>query len=120
MSHPCKKCLVRAACSKECQEWSQYASIVTQIMTFIALMISGIMTVALLLWLTNIAETTNEEWPRLLLVSIWILSFSVASIIQAPYDKDAQIGVFARIMFAPMMAIWLIIIHSTKNYFRRP
>ena len=119
MKHPCKKCLVRAACSKACDPWQSYAHNASQLMTFISIMFSAMTMGPLLLWLTHIGNTTNDEWPGMVLVFIWIFSFMAVTIIQAPYDKDEQISFLPRFTFAPFAIIWTVLIHSTKNYFKR-
>jgi len=119
MKHPCKKCLVRAACSKECDIWKKYSNNAAQLMTFVSIMLSAITVGPLILWLANIADTTNAEWPGMVIVFIWIFSFMTTTIMQVPLDEDEQVNFFPRMTFAPFVLIWMIIIHSTKNYFRR-
>jgi len=119
MAHPCKKCLVKACCSKACDPWRRYAHNASQLMTGIAIIISGIIVVPILIWLTYIADTTNVEWPQIAITFIWIFSFMGVTIAQAPYNADERVTLFPRVVFAPLVLIWLIIIHTTKGYFRR-
>jgi len=119
VKHPCKKCLVRAACSKECDIWKTFIDNAARLMTFISIMLSAIIVGPLLLWLDHTGDTTSEEWPQMVIIFIWIFSFMGATIIQAPYDKDEKIGFFGTFIFAPFILFWTVIIHSTKNYFRR-
>jgi hypothetical protein len=119
MRHPCKKCLVRAACSLECKEWKHYANNAAELMTFVSIMLSAIIMGPLIFYIVYIGDTTNAEWPSMAITFIWIFSFMSSTIIQAPYDKNEQIGFITRLTFAPFCVIWLVIIHSTKNYFRR-
>ncbi len=120
MSHPCKKCLVRAACSKECKEWKSYSSAAAHILTFVSIMLSAATVLPIIIWLTHIADTTKEEWPHMVITGIWIFSFIIVTIIQAPYDEDMQISFFPRMFLAPVVLGWMIVIHSAKKYFRRP
>ena len=119
MKHPCKKCLVRAACSKECDIWKTFIDNAARLIALISIMLSAIIVGALLIWLRNIVDTTSEEWPKMVIVLMWIFSFSITTLLQAPLDEDEQMPFFPRMMFAPFVLVWMIIIHSTKNYFRR-
>jgi len=119
MKHPCKKCLVRAACSKECDIWKSYSNNAAQLMTFGSIILTAMIIGPLLLWLANTVDTTGEEWLQMVIVLMWIFSFSITTILQAPLDEDEQMPFFPRMMFAPFVLVWMIIIHSTKNYFRR-
>ena len=119
MKHPCKKCLVRAACSKECDIWKSYSNNAARLMTFLSIILTAIIIGPLLLWLNNIGDTTGEEWPGMVTIFIWIFSFMGATIIQAPHDKNEKIGFIGTLIFAPFILSWIVIIHLTKRYFQR-
>jgi len=119
MKHPCKKCLVKACCSQECRIWTAYISYAAIMITFISLIVGGALTVGLLLWLEGIAETTNKEWPRQIIFLLWLISFIVSTILQKYQDKEEQITIMARVVLGPMVMTWMVIVYSTKNYFKR-
>jgi hypothetical protein len=120
LKHPCKKCLVRAACSKECDIWKTFIDNAARLIALISIMLSAIIVGALLIWLRNIVDTTSEEWPKMVIVLMWIFSFSITTLLQAPLDEDEKVGFFGTFIFAPFILFFTVIIHSTKNYFRRP
>jgi len=118
MKHPCKKCIVRAACSQSCKKYDRFLNFVSEFSTFIALAISCIIMAPILLRLGFLMDQ-GQEWAALTTVMIWIIGFIISTCLQASLDEDHQIGFLGTALFAPFMAICFIFFHLAKPYCKR-
>jgi len=118
MKHPCKKCIVNAACSKHCDKYKLYISRMAELATFIGMILSASIVGPTLIYLSAKIETGNE-WAQLVVVFMWLISFFISTILQAPLDEEYELGFSSMILFAPFIAICLIVFHIIKPHVKR-
>jgi hypothetical protein len=115
MHNPCRKCIVRASCTKICRESEEFTDKAATVVTFFAFLIAGIILTTFLLYMNSLMEQ-GYEWPQMVLVITWIISFMFCNIWQAPMKKKQRISFWGIIIFGPFLSICLLIFMITKSY----
>lgn len=115
MRNPCKKCIVRAACSKQCNESKRYSRKASEVVTFFSLLLSSLILGPILIYLGMLSDQ-GVEWANMVVVIIWIVSFIIAIISQAPLDSEEQTSLFSNIIFAPIIALCMIFFFIARPY----
>lgn len=115
MKNPCKKCIVRAACTKKCREYDSFVHIASQVITIISLMLSTLIVGPGLLYLSLLSDQ-GEAWVNLLITCIWVCSFCIVVILQAPFKPDTKTSFVANVIFAPVIALCMIFFYIAKPF----
>lgn len=113
MFSPCKKCLVRACCSEDCKEFSQYIKYASEWGTFVSIMIAGIIAATILI----LSDGMNPEYVnKNYVLIIWI----ICTIGNYIFNKrtDEKLGEFVMIIFAPFVFIVFVILHLCCIYIK--
>ena len=114
MKHPCKECLVKISCSEDCKKYTTFVRFWAQGMTLISMLITGILTAAILLVSEHLMDN-GAEWIRLFVPLFWMVcifySIAVTELNQKP------MGIIFIAAFAPMIAGSLFIMNRTKKWF---
>jgi hypothetical protein len=118
MKNPCKKCIVRAACSQSCKEYDYFVHKSSEWATFISLLGASLILMPILFYLSNQMDQ-GKEWPELVTTFIWIGGFIISTILQAPFDEEDKVGFVVRILFSPFIAICFIFFYIMKPYCKR-
>jgi len=117
MKNPCKKCLIRPGCSKDCDEVTKYISDFSQVTTFISFIISTIFFGIIM----GIGGVLSNNLNKDFLSVVWFISSFIG--IWINIKQDTKIGNLSIIIVAPFMAMFLCLItlscEYTKKYMRQ-
>jgi hypothetical protein len=106
MKNPCKKCLVKPGCSRDCDEVIKYINNFSQTTTFISYMISGIY-FGIIMGMGG-AEFLSVVWFISSFAGIWI-----------NIKQDTKVGPLFIVIFAPFMFMFLSIISLSVLYAKK-
>jgi len=115
MRNPCKKCIVRAGCSRKCKEYDIFSHKASEFLTFISLLSSSLILGPILLYF-GILVDQGEEWPQMVMTILWIVSFAITVILQAPLDREMKTSFFCNVIFGPIIAFCMIVFYFAKPY----
>lgn len=118
MKNPCKKCVVRPACSKTCDAYIKFLNFASEFSTLIAIAISCIIICPILLHL-SFQMDQGKEWAEITTAIIWIFGFIISTVLQSSLDEEYQISFMARLLFSPLIAICFIFFYLAKSYCKR-
>ena len=96
---PCRRCIVRAGCTKDCKSLTAYLDLSSQIATFLAILTAGACVVAILL-LTNYADRPTDA-SRIITVVVWSICAFINVCINMKHDE--KMGELIIILFAPFI-----------------
>ena len=113
MKNPCKKCLVKPGCSRDCDEVTKYISNFSQTTTFISYIISGIY-FGIIVGMGGIL-TNNID--KDFLSFVWIISSFVG--IWINIKQDTKVGALFIVIFAPFMSMFLCLISLSIIYAKK-
>ena len=114
MKHPCKDCLVKISCSKDCKEYKLFIKFWSQGMSFISFFIASLIIAPLMLYFQYL-HGQGIEWPMQLLAIFWVICMFY--VIAMSELNRTSIGIFAIIFFGPIFAISIFIMNRTKKWF---
>lgn len=115
MRNPCRRCIVRAACSESCEAGRVYRHNASQFITFLGFLIAIVIWAPTLLWLGSQIDK-GHEWAEFLNAWIWIIAFLIATIIQAPWPEEQRVGFFPRFLFAPFVSTIFMVFMIAKPF----
>lgn len=111
MFHPCKKCIVRACCSNECNKFNNWRNTIADLTTTMSLLFAGISVSGGLFYL----GTKDSEGLNLSFLILWIVCFIINNILFA-FRKDGGVSILANALFAPIITVSLGCIYGVSKY----
>ena len=114
--NPCKKCLIRPGCSKDCKEFINYSDLCTAACSLLAIILSGICFVTWFYHMGAFADTVSDK-ARMTIVAVWIIT-AFASIMMNVRTKE-HLNDFAIIIFAPYVFMVFIYLYLFAYIFKR-
>lgn len=112
MKHPCKLCIVRAACSKICHSYETYKRVLVEIITFVSVVTSGCILIPLLFYCNHLISQ-GSEGAKLFIVLFWLSCFIISTIIGE--CLKVNVGVFSKVILAPIIVIFYVIAFSIRT-----
>lgn len=114
--NPCKKCLVLACCSTDCDEFKKYKEVCISFYNLLSITISLIVIGILFIYLKRI--DLGMPFSISLLSSIWILTACSNVLINIVKHGD-ELNEIILVLFAPFIFCYLIQIHLYSLIFNR-
>ena len=112
---PCKECLIRAGCSEDCKEFKNYSKFASELMTLIAIVLSGAILVGGLFFIGLLAnEPTNTA--KAIGTVIWIVS-AIGGIMMNTFTEE-KLGDFVILIFAPYVFLVFINLYLLAYIFK--
>lgn len=118
---PCKKCLIRPSCSKDCQEFSDYSTFCSSIMSLFAIMFAGI-SIGFLFYYLGVFEEVTPNYTSPSLMIIWVVSIGGSFIMNIKTEEkisDAPIIIFAPFIFFIFIYLYLLAFVFTRDIRKR-
>ena len=115
MKNPCKSCIVRAACSEQCEKYTNYSRIASEVVTFIALVTSAATIGPLLIYLSVLADR-GSDWANLGIVIMWAISFAIIIVLQHPLGEEDQTSFVSNLLFAPFVAFCMVSFYLARPF----
>ncbi|MDX1806231.1 MAG: hypothetical protein R3267_04345 [Paenisporosarcina sp.] len=113
MKYPCKECLVKTMCSKECKEYEEFMNMIQNIVVPLTMMVIGLLLISSFMGI--IIYTDNETFKKIM---SWIWGVSLPIVLLIDKEVFARHPIFLT-MFAPLMAGCLIVWKTLAHMYKR-
>jgi hypothetical protein len=116
MFSPCKNCLVRAACSKDCNKFNRYVENSTYWISFFSIIISGILLFIIFYFSGLMEDNTVTNKHQIIVSIIWGVSTVCSFFINV--ESGEKISEIVIVLFAPYVFLIFINIYILSFIFK--
>ena len=115
---PCKTCIVRAGCTKDCHEYEIFIKNATEGVSTLSILSASISWIIIMffLGLIDMHDGIISEAKRMTLVIIWIIGILFSHIFNE--KKKGNVGEFAIILFGPVFALAFLYVDLMARYIK--
>lgn len=114
MKYPCKLCLVRPACTEQCNEYKNFLKVLTDIWLPICI---GVTSILLIVSSFYFLIKYGEEQMFIFIHVIWVVSAFINMILAL--TGQAKAGLFLSIFLAPITMLFLVLCLITAKMYKR-
>ena len=121
MFSPCKKCLVRPACSVDCKEYHEYVAACTCLITFASIILAGITIFIIFYYFGLLSEniTDNQRWGASFLWAVTVVASLMMNVNTKEKINELAVILFAPFVFFVFIYMYIISFFLTRNIRKR-
>lgn len=112
---PCKKCIVRACCTQDCDDKKRFIKTASEVSTFLSFMIAVFITAPIIFYFMEFYS--DKEHGRTIVNTIWLTSTVISAIISKVTIKDSSI-VFS-FLFGPFATLTFTFLYISSKIVKR-